>query len=32
MISYDDFAKVDIRIGTIVAVEEFPDARKPALL
>lgn len=30
MISYDDFAKVDIRIGRIVAVEEFSRARKPA--
>jgi tRNA-binding protein len=29
-ISYDAFAQVDIRVGTIVAVEDFPEARKPA--
>lgn len=29
-ISYDDFRKVDIRIGTIVAVDPFPEARKSA--
>jgi tRNA-binding protein len=29
-ISYDDFAKVDIRVGRILQVEEFPQARKPA--
>ena len=29
-ISYDDFAKVDIRVGRIVAAEEFPQAKKPA--
>jgi tRNA-binding protein len=30
MIGYDDFARVDIRAGTVVAVEPFPEARKPA--
>jgi len=29
-ITYDDFAKVDIRLGRITRVEPFPEARKPA--
>lgn len=29
-ITFDDFAKLDIRVGRIVAVDDFPEARKPA--
>ena len=29
-ISYDDFAKIDIRVGRIIQADVFPQARKPA--
>jgi tRNA-binding protein len=29
-ITYDDFHKVEMHVGTIIAVEDFPEARKPA--
>src|SRR3989339_1692100 len=28
--TYDDFKKLDIRVGKIVEVEDFPEARKPS--
>jgi tRNA-binding protein len=30
LISFDDFLKVDMRVGRVVAVDDFPQARKPA--
>ncbi|MBT4864765.1 MAG: tRNA-binding protein [Planctomycetaceae bacterium] len=29
-ISWDDFERVELRVGTVVSVEEFPEAHKPA--
>lgn len=30
VVSFDDFTALDIRVGTIVQVKDFPEARKPA--
>ena len=29
-INYDDFHKVEMHVGTVIAVDDFPEARKPA--
>lgn len=30
MINYEDFEKVDIRVGKVISVEDYPQARKPS--
>jgi tRNA-binding protein len=30
MIEFDDFLKVDMRVGRVIEVEDFPEARRPA--
>ena len=30
-ITYDDFARVDVRVGTVLRAEPYPEARKPSI-
>ena len=30
MATYEDFIKLDVRVGKVIAVEDFPEAKKPA--
>jgi tRNA-binding protein len=30
LVEFDDFARIDLRVGRIVEVEDFPEARRPA--
>lgn len=30
MISWDDFEKVELRVGTVISTDDFPEAKKPA--